>query len=70
MQLGQISQLVDAQTTKLMQLEFAPYRADKKKVEKLRKGMKEWVTVGSHKERPEVQQAVNRVMERRTEEGR
>lgn len=68
MQLGQISRLNDAQTNKLMQMEFAPFKGDKGKVGKLRKGMKDWVSVGSMKERPEVRHAVNRVLERRKDE--
>lgn len=63
MQLTQICRLNDAEATKLLQMELAPFKGDKELVGKLRKEMKGWVNLGSVKEHPEVTSAVARVID-------
>ena len=58
MQLTQVCRLNDAEATKLLQMELAPFKGDKEMVGKLRKEMKTWVNIGSVKEHPEVTSAV------------
>lgn len=67
-QLVQLSRVTDAEATRLLQLGFAPFRGDREAVGTLRKGMKEGLVLSSVRGSREVQQAVARVIERKTEE--
>lgn len=69
--LGQVVQLAratDVESTRLLQVGFAPYRGDKESVATLRRGMKEGLILGSVRNSPEVQEAVRQVQERRKRE--
>lgn len=67
-QLVQLSRVTEAEATRLLQLGFAPFRGDREAVGTLRKGMKEGLVLSSVRGSREVQQAVARVIERKTEE--
>ncbi|OJD17642.1 hypothetical protein AJ78_02292 [Emergomyces pasteurianus Ep9510] len=64
-QLTQLARANDAEATRLLQLGLAPFKGDKKSVEKLRRGMKQGLILGSVRDAPEVQEAVKTVLERR-----
>ncbi|KAL2009336.1 hypothetical protein VTN00DRAFT_7530 [Thermoascus crustaceus] len=69
--LGQVVQLAratDVESTRLLQVGFAPYRGDKESVALLRRGMKEGLVLGSVRNSPEVREAVRQVQERRKRE--
>ena len=55
------SQRLDGEASSLLQLQFAPFRAQARHVGELRRGMKEGMVVGSVRGHPDVQVAVERV---------
>ncbi|PWY77109.1 membrane associated DnaJ chaperone [Aspergillus heteromorphus CBS 117.55] len=64
-QIAQLSRATDGETTRLMQLGFAPFKGDREGVAALRKGMKEALVLGSVRSSPEVQKAVAEVIQRK-----
>lgn len=67
-QLAQLSRATDGESTRLLQLGFAPFRGDRESVATLRKGMKEGLVLSSVRASSGVQQAVGEVIERKRQE--
>ncbi|OAX77725.1 hypothetical protein ACJ72_07972 [Emergomyces africanus] len=65
MQLTNLARASDMEATRLLQLGLAPFKGDKESVEKLRRGMKHGLMLGSVRDAPEVEEAVKMVLERR-----
>jgi hypothetical protein len=64
-QLLQLSRATDTEATRLLQLGFAPFRADRESVTTLRKGMTEGLVLSSVRASPGVQKAVKEVVDRK-----
>ncbi|KAE8144717.1 hypothetical protein BDV25DRAFT_166208 [Aspergillus avenaceus] len=67
-QLVQLSRATDGESTRLLQLGFAPFQGDRESVATLRKGMKEGLVLSSVRASSGVQQAVGEVVERKQQE--
>ncbi|KAE8133979.1 hypothetical protein BDV38DRAFT_256901 [Aspergillus pseudotamarii] len=67
-QLAQLSRATDGESTRLLQLGFAPFKGDRESVATLRKGMKEGLVLSSVRASPGVQQAVGEVIERKRQD--
>ncbi|KAJ5895569.1 Heat shock protein DnaJ N-terminal [Penicillium taxi] len=62
------SRMSDIEATRMLQLSQAPFRGDRESVKALRRGMTEGLILGGVRSSPEVQRAVEQVLQRRKAE--
>ncbi|KJF60896.1 membrane associated DnaJ chaperone [Coccidioides immitis RS] len=60
-QLAQLSRTCDMEATKLLQLQYTPFKGQKESVSRLRKGMKTSLIMGTVQESPGVQETIHNV---------
>ncbi|KAJ5096310.1 Heat shock protein DnaJ N-terminal [Penicillium alfredii] len=68
-QLLNVTRAAEREATRMLHLGQAPFRGDRESVSTLRRGMKEGLILGGVRSSPEVQRAVERVLERSKTEG-
>lgn len=63
--LEQLAQSADAEATRLLALEMAPFVGDEPGVKELRGRVREWLVTNTIRADPEVRDAMGRVLEKR-----
>lgn len=64
-----LAKTADQEVTRLMGLELSPFVAEQSSMRELRSSLKEWLVQNTIRNDPEVKAAINRVLNRRRQEG-